>query len=99
MDQLLLLQLNAAIQSPLNDLLYDLLIIDQQLIVDAHLIEEIGSADPFVEVRDDVGDVLHEDVLGLHVVEAEEGEVLVDREQQPSMDLGQFFLADDLDVL
>lgn len=50
-------------------------------------------------MRDDVRDVLHEDVLGFHVVEAEEGEVLVDREQQPSVDLGQFFLADDLDVL
>lgn len=99
MNQLFLLKFDAAVQSPFDDLLHNLLIIDQYLVVDADLIEEVRSADSLVEMRDDVGNVLHEDVLCLHVVEAEQGEVLVDREEQPSVDLWQFLLSDDLDVL
>ena len=54
-----------------------MLIIDQNLIVDTHLIEETGSSHPLIEMRNDVGDILHEDVLCLHVVEAQQSKILV----------------------
>jgi hypothetical protein len=64
-----------------------LLIIDQNLIIDANLIEEAGSPNSLIEMRNDVGNVLHEDVLRLHVVEAQQCEILVNREEKPPVNL------------
>jgi hypothetical protein len=98
-NEFLLLELDAAVKRSFDDLLDDDLVVDQNFIVNADFIEEAGGSDSLVEMGNDEGDVLHEDVLGLHVVEAEESEVLVDREEEPSVDFGEFLLADDLDIL
>lgn len=62
------------------------------------MVEEVGRTDPALEVRQDVGHILHQFLLALEVVEAEQRQVLVDREEDLAVDLGQRVVADQLDV-
>ena len=62
------------------------MVVDQDLIVDADLVEEGGSSNSAGEVGEDIWNDVHEEVFGFGVVEAEEGEVLEDGEEQPSVD-------------
>ena len=93
------LQTNTRIQRPLQNRIDQLFVVDENLVVDADLVEEAGGAHFLVEVFEDVGDVTHQDVLGFHVVEAEQGQVLVDGEEQFAVDLAEGLLAHELDVV
>jgi hypothetical protein len=99
MIKLLVLQSNTAIECPIQNLIDKFLIIDQNLVVDADLIKKGSGSYPLGEVGQDVGDVVHEEMLGLGVVEAEEGEVLEDREEQPAVDLRDLLVAHDVNVV
>ena len=75
------------------------MVVDQDLIVDADLVEEGGSSNSAGEVGEDIWNDVHEEVFGFGVVEAEEGEVLEDGEEQPSVDFWYLFVLHDLDVI
>lgn len=61
-------------------------IVDQDLVIDADFIQETGSPDSLVQMKENIRDVLHQDVFGFHVVETEQGQVLVNREEESTMD-------------
>jgi hypothetical protein len=98
-NEFLLLELNTAVERSFDDLLDDDLVVDQNFIVYTNLIEEAGGSDSLVEMGNDERNILHEDVFGLHIIEAEESEVLIDREEEPSVYFGEFLFTNDLDIL
>lgn len=96
--KLLLIELDAGLEGTINDLADECGIADEHLIVEADMVEEIGSAHSPLEVRQDVGHVLHQLLLALQVVEAQQCQVLVDGEQDLPVYLGERVVSDELDV-
>ncbi len=78
MDKSFLLKFNAAIEGSFNNLLNHLLIIDKNFVVDTYFIEEACCSNSFIQMREDIRNVLHEEMLGFHIVEAKKSKVLID---------------------
>lgn len=87
MVDFLLFEFNARIECSIKDGFNGLKVVDENLVIDTDLIEEGSCPDPLGEEGKDVVDMVHEDVLGFGVVEAEKSEVLENREEKPTMHL------------
>lgn len=98
-QQLPAIQLCAGLQGPVDDLADEGLVVDQQLVVDADLVQEVVGTDLQAEVSENVWDVLHQHLLGLQVVKTQQRQVVVNAEQHPSVVLCHLpLLAHDFDV-
>ena len=86
MINLLVLQLNTAVEGSIEEQLNKFEVIYKDFIVDADLIKERRGSNSLGQIWQDIMNIVHEQVFCFGVVEAEKGEILEDGEDQPSMD-------------
>ena len=91
-------KLSTRFQRPIDYDFDHVFIADQKFVVGADFIDETRSTHSFPDMGDHIRHVLHEDLFGLHIVEAKDGQILIDREESPSMDLRRNLLPDVLDI-
>ena len=92
-------QLQAGFKSSIYYFSHELGVGDEVFVVEGDLVEEIGCSYLFAEVGENVNHVVHQLLLAVEVVEAEEGEVLVHGEENLPVDVVDGFVLDDSDVL
>jgi hypothetical protein len=76
-------ELGESLDNSVDDLLDEDLIVDEDLIIVADVVYEVRCPHPALQVRQDHGDVLHQVLLVLQVVEHQQRQVVVNRTQQP----------------
>jgi hypothetical protein len=62
------------------------------------MVKEVGSAHSPLEVRENIGHVLHQLLLALQIVEAQQCQVLVDGEEDLPVYFGERVVSYELDV-
>lgn len=92
MNEFLVLEFKAVLKGSINNLIDSLFIVNQDLVVDANLIEKRSSSHSFVEMRDNIINIVHEEMFSFHIVEAKKGKILINGEEQPAVDLGQLVM-------
>ena len=77
MYKFFILKFKAVFKCAVDDLIDSVFIINKKFIVDTNLVKERCSSDSFVQMRNNVIDVVHEEMLGFHIVKAEESKILI----------------------
>ena len=95
---LFFLEFNAGLKSPIDDLGHHGSIGDEVLVVDSDLVEEVSCSDSVFEVGQDERHELHQFLFGVEIVEAQQGQVVVNREENASVHLGKRSVSDQSNV-
>ena len=97
-DYLLPVQLDTGLQRTVDDQPHEGSVGNQHLVVETDVVEEVSGSYSALEVGQDKGNVLHQLLLALEVVEAEQREVLVDRKENLTVDFWEGIVSDQFDV-
>ena len=98
-ERIFLIQLQAGFKSSIYYFSHQFGVGDEILVVESDLVEEVGCSHLLAKVGENVDNVVHQLLLAVEVVEAEESEVLVNCEEDLSVDIVDGLVLDNSDVL